>query len=460
MSTRPARWLLGGLLVAVQFVHPTVGDACGTPDTKKRLEKLLSPEQLARLDHHMDFTLVPYSIEAAVPCVDGTADVYSCERVDLMAVIQPPELGSTAGNDIWGWTDPKTSREYALIGLRNGVAFVDVTDPENPSHVGSLPSHGGVSNTSAWRDVKVYGTTAYVVQDYPQMPHGLQVFDLTRLRSVTSTPTTFTEDHHIQDFARSHNLVINEASGFLYAVGTESSVCSGGLTMYDLSNPIEPDNAGCFSGDGYTHDAQCVIYQGPDADHVGDEICFASNEDTVTIVDVTDKKNPVQLSRTPYDNVGYSHQGWLTEDHRYFVHDDESDELAFGHNSKTRVFDVSDLDHPVAAPSFLSHLPASDHNLYIVGDFAYQANYRAGLRILWIDPDSATLHEVAHFDTYPDNDHAATSGAWSVYPFFASGTVLVSDINRGLFILRPDLENLVLPQLFADGFESGDTTAW
>lgn len=434
--------------------------ACGTPDTKARLAAFLSPEQVAHMDHEMDMTVIPYALAAPTECIGGMADIFPCRNIDLLAVIQPSALGSTNGNDMWGWTDPMSGNEYALIGLKNGTAFLDVTDPENPIYVGKLPSHGGESNDSSWRDIKVYENTAYVVQDYPDMPHGLQIFDLTQLRAEQGTPAVFTETNHYPGFARSHNLVINEETGFLYVVGTEGTVCSGGISMFDLNkNPQNPELVGCFGGDGYTHDAQCVVYTGPDEEHQGKEICFASNEDTVTIVDVTDKKDPEQLSRTTYPNLGYSHQGWLTDDQRYFVHDDESDESAWGHNTKTRIFDVSDLDNPVQRPDFLAQLGVNDHNQYIVGEFTFQANYRGGLRILHIDdPQNGILTEVAFLDTYPDSNSTGYSGAWSVYPFFASGTVLISDINRGLFVVRPHLEGVT--PFFEDGFESGDTTAW
>ena len=48
------------------------------------------------------------------------------------------------------------------------------------------------------------------------------------------------------------------------------------------------------------------------------------------------------------------------------------------------------------------------------------------------------LREVASFDTFlqPAADSAGTDGAWGVYPFVPSGTVVISDISNGLFVLR------------------------
>src|SRR5690606_6234189 len=202
--------------------------------------------------------------------------------------------------------------------------------------------------------------------------------------------------------------------------------CSGGLHSVNIQDPLNPTFAGCFADDGYTHDVQCVVYDGPDAEHQGKEICFASNEDTVTIVDVTEKQSPVMLSQAIYPTHAYTHQGWLTEDHRYFIGNDELDEMRFGHTTRSLIFDVTDLDAPEFVGAYLSPSPAIDHNLYVRGDRVYEANYRSGLRILdATNVAEGELSEVGYFDTFPDNEDAQFGGAWSTYPFFASGTVLI-----------------------------------
>ncbi|MCB1590804.1 MAG: choice-of-anchor B family protein, partial [Xanthomonadales bacterium] len=270
----------------------------------------------------------------------------------------------------------------------------------------------------------------------------MQVFDLRRLRSVANPPTTFTEDAHYDDFGRAHNIVIDVDSGFAMAVGSRqgSVTCNAGLHLIDINNPLVPSFAGCFSDDGYTHDAQCITYDGPDADYTGREICMASNEDTVTIVDVTNKSATVQISRTPYDGSRYTHQGWLTDDRRYFLVNDELDEIQVGHNTRTYIFDVSDLDQPVLHSNYTAAIAASDHNLYVRGRYAYESNYRSGLRILDLaDIDADNLSEIAFFDTQPSSNAAGTSGAWSVFPYFASGNVIISDVSAGLFLVKPNL---------------------
>ena len=377
------------------------------------------------------------------PCSGGMAGTYPCSNVDLMSFLPLADIGGGGANDIWGWTDSSTGKEYAIMGRTNGTSFVDVSDPVNPIYLGDLPPH---SSESTWRDVKVYADHAFIVTEADD--NGMQVFDLTQLRMVASPPATFSETAHYSGFSTAHNLAINEDSGFAYAVG--SNTCSGGLHMIDIQTPTSPTSAGCFSADGHTHDAQCVNYDGPDDDHQGKEICFNSNVDTLTIVDVTNKAAPAMLSRTGYTGSRYAHQGWLTEDHAYFLLDDEYDETFNPDvtNTRTYMWDVSDLDAPAVIGFHDSTTTATDHNQYVKGKYTYQSNYRAGLRILDItDIANGNLSEEAFFDIFPGSDSTSFNGAWSNYPFFDSGIVIVSGMEQGLFILRPNLVDSVNPAL-------------
>lgn len=371
---------------------------------------------------------------AAAPCSAGVASGYPCRDVDLLAYMPMASIGGGTGNDVWGWTDSLDGGEYAVVGRSTGTALVALGNPAAPVYLGNLPTH---TSNSLWRGLKTYRDHAFVVSE--AAGHGMQVFDLTRLRGLTGPPLTFAETAHYAGFSNCHTLAINEDTGFAYAAGTNT--CSGGLHMIDVRDPTHPSFAGCVAGDGYTHETQCVVYHGPDAAYAGHEVCFSSNTDTLTVIDVTNKAAPVQLSRTGYSGVGYTHQGWLTEDHRYFLLDDELDEERSGHNTRTRIWDVRNLDAPFVLGYYDAAVPATDHNLYIRGNFAYESNYRSGLRILDLTGvASASLSEAAFFDVFPGSDAVGYAGTWSNYPFFASGTVLVSCIDSGFFVLRPNLE--------------------
>jgi choice-of-anchor B domain-containing protein len=373
-------------------------------------------------------TLAFSSLSAQTPCVNGMAAGYPCSNVDFLSFTAGSALGGGSMNDIWGWTDPVYGTEYVLLGRTSGTSFVDISDPVNPVYLGNLPASG---SNSSWRDIKVDGNYAYIVSEAGG--HGMQIFDLTKLRNVVNPPATFSEDAHYSGWGNAHNLVINEASDRAYGVGTNTS--SGGLHIVDISDPLNPVIMGDFAGDGYTHDAQVVNYIGPDAAYAGSEIAFACNENSVTVIDVTDPTDAVQLSRTTY-NSQYTHQGWLTEDHKYFLSNDELDENYTGVNTTTFIWNVQDLNAPFLLGTFVSSTPAIDHNLYVKDNLCYQSNYRAGLRITNLDNiASGMLTEVGFFDVYPSSDAAGFNGTWSNYPYFDSGVVAVSHIEEGLFLV-------------------------
>ena len=372
-------------------------------------------------------------------CENGQADGYPCSNVDLMSRLSLAQLGNPGNaNDIWGWVDPVTGDPYALLGLDTGTAFIRITNPEQPVVVGYLPTH---SSASLWRDIKTYQNHAFIGSEAGG--HGMQVFDLNQLRDYNgNNPVTFSETAHYGLFGNSHNIVINEESGFAFAVGAND--CSGGLHMVNIQNPSNPSYAGCYSQDGYTHDSQCVIYNGPDTEYVGREICFSSNEDTVTITDVTDKSNPTTISINGYSGAQYTHQGWLTEDHEYFLCNDELDEYYGGINTTTYIWDMRSLDNPTLIERHDHGTPNIDHNLYIEGNYAYQSHYTAGLRIQDISNiEDGIMEEVAFFDIHPQNNNTSFDGAWSNYPFFDNNIVIVSGIgdggnteSGGLFVLQ------------------------
>jgi choice-of-anchor B domain-containing protein len=365
--------------------------------------------------------------------------VYPCRDVDLLSFLPHFEIGGGSGNDIWGWTDPQTGREYALVGRSSGTAFVDISTPTQPIYLGDLPTR---TVPSTWRGIKVFSDHAFVVSEAAN--HGMQVFDLRQLRDVPSPPVTFTDTAHYAGFGSTHTLAMNTRTGFAYAAGTRT--CEGGLHVVDVRTPSEPRAAGCFGFDGYTHETQCVVYEGPDSLYQGREICFNSNEDTLTIVDATDKVEQVQLSRTGYGGSAYTHQGWLTEDQRFFLVNDEGDETAFRHPTRTWIWDVSDLDAPVLASQYDGLTPSIDHNLYIRGNLVYESNYRSGLRVLDASEIAqGVLREVGFFDIFPSDDQPAFNGAWSNYPFFPSGSVVINGIEQGLFVVRPHVAPQGLP---------------
>ena len=367
---------------------------------------------------------------AQTPCINGFAGDFPCENVELMSVMGTGEVGGGGMNDIWGWVDPSDSTEYVILGRSNGTAFIDISDPLNPVMVADLPT---ATTNSLWRDVKVHDNHAFIVSEAGG--HGMQVVDLTQLGAIENPPQTLTPDALYSGWGNAHNIVINEATARAYGVGT--STFAGGLHILDISDPTNPTLIGEFSGDGYTHDAQVVNYIGPDANYQGKEIAFCCNENTVTIVDVTDPMDATLISASGYDGATYTHQGWLTEDQHYFISNDELDEQELGVNTTSFIWDVSNLAAPELIGTFVSEVAAIDHNMYVRDTLIYQSNYRAGLRVLSAGNIAAgELEEVGHFDLYPSSDAAQFNGTWSNYPYFPSGVIAVSHMEEGLFLLR------------------------
>ena len=380
---------------------------------------------------------------AQTPCAGGTVTdrglEFACDGVDLLARLTAQDMGQWSSPDcgyclmdLWGWTDPETGREYALVGARR-LAFVDVTDPAAPCPLGALRMTGG-------RDVKVFGHHAYAGDHGSD---GVAVFDLHRLRGLSANPARLFSPDAVTAPSDAHNVVVADGAPLLATMGRCGS--EGGYQFFDLSDPGQPQAAGCYPE--RVHDAQCLLYDGPDPDHAGRTVCFGFNADRVGILDVTDPGAAVPIADAVYPEAGFTHQGWLTEDRRHLLVGDEFDE-ADGTATRTIVFDVEDLDAPEYVGTWLHPtVSAIDHNLYVRGEHVYQANYTAGLRVLSLaGVATADLAEVAYFDTrpMPDAPENGFDGAWSVYPFFESGTVIVSDQSYGLFVLRVDPDRLAV----------------
>ena len=359
---------------------------------------------------------------ASLPCCDFASAQLPPRNIELLSNLPIDAIGGGGrGNDIWGWTDPTTGREYALMGRRNGTSFVDVTEPRNPQYLGNMPTRTG---ESTWRDIKVYNDHAYVVSDN-NGPHGVQIFDLKRLRNVT-TPQTFSPNR-VHDGVRSaHNIAINEQTGYAYVTDGD---------ILDLSNPLFPNRVGTVAPN--THDTMATIYQGPDSNFQGREILFSSNGSSLTIYDVTNKSNPITLSSSTHQGASFIHQGWISDDHQYFYLNDETDSATWTH-----VYDISDLNQPDHRGSIPWLRRSIDHNLYVKDDLIYAANYTTGVWVLKVnDPATADIVAIANYDTFDFRNGFTFDGAWSVYPWFESGNIIVSDINNGLFVLRVDIED-------------------
>ncbi|KAJ6554221.1 hypothetical protein B0H19DRAFT_948068 [Mycena capillaripes] len=400
------------------------------------------------------------------PCVNGYAgtevnNTYSCHNLDLYSFTPHANMGSTdlIGNDIWGWayTSDGVTREFGLVAQQDGTAFVEVLPNGQIAYLGRLPTQ---TVSSIWRDIKVIGNYAYIGSE--AIGHGIQVFDLLELldTSLASAPKEFsihsdlTAHYDGLPVGRSHNVVAHAAKNLIVAVGSvpRTDICAAGLIFIDVTDPSSPKGAGCAAADGYVHDAQCLVYYGPHAEYNGTDVCYSFNENSFTIYNISDLSAPLIISTTPYYGVTYSHQGWVVDEKNqtHLLLNDEWDEArsrgwASDQKTTTYIWDIIDLERPVLTGHYKSPAVAIDHNLYVHNGLAYESNYNSGLRIVNVssvaeDPTGAGFFEAAFFDVHPEDDDingvAEFGGAWSVYPYFESGYLLLNTLERGLFVVK------------------------
>ncbi|KAF2755478.1 hypothetical protein EJ05DRAFT_512987 [Pseudovirgaria hyperparasitica] len=402
-------------------------------------------------------------------CRDGKAQpfrnnatlAFRCNNLNLHHFLSHAALGSATGegSSSWGWTSDD-GREFIAIAQADGAAFAQVTTAGKLEYLGRLPKTSA-AEPEIWREIRGYNN--YMIIGSEAEKHNIQIFDMTKLLDLDNrNPVTFNPDTDVTGIftdlpiGRTHNVVANPASGFAYSVGAapRTDKCRSGLIAIDMSDPAHPTSPGCAAIDGYVHDAQCLMYKGPDAKYAGREICYGYNEDSLSIYDMSDKLDPHLVSVTSYDGAAYTHQGWVLDPdwQEYLIMDDEYDEFdrvgpaADGH-PVTYIWDISELERPRQTGYYKSTAYSVDHNQYIAGKYAYQSNYGSGFRILDVssipaDPTGAGVKEVAFFDVYPEDDAEPNGGVidfvgtWSSYALFESGFIVVNTIERGAFVLK------------------------
>ncbi len=357
---------------------------------------------------------------------------YDALDVELLSRVPVGDFssGSSAANDIWGYTSP-LGQKYAILGLTDGTGFVRITDPRNPVVVADI-----ADASSTWSDIKVYGEYAYNVNE---TSGGMQIIDLTQIDGdiVTLVGTAG------GGMSTAHNVAVNADSGYLYPCGTDAGQ---GFLVYDLANAASPQLVGSWNN-VYVHDLQVVSFQScpiPAPDPRNSQPCeiaftYAASDGFI-VVDVTDKLNMQLISTLVYPTISYTHQGWLSEDGRYAYMNDELDEF-YGYVSQTAsyVIDVQDLTTPTLVTTHLHDGCWVNHNEITRGDRLYQAHYAAGLRVLDVS-NPVNPAEVAYFDTHPEDNDADSPGAWGVFTDSVTRVILVSDMDRGLFVLCDELD--------------------
>jgi choice-of-anchor B domain-containing protein len=337
--------------------------------------------------------------------------LFSQKQLELVSQYEYASLA----NDVWGYTAPDGS-EYALVGLRSGVSVMSLADPANPVEIQYIPG-----DLSTWRDLKTWGHFAYVTTDQPGTDEGILVIDLSGLpNGVTWENWQPILPGQTTPLHTCHNLWIDE-NGYCYLSGCDQN--SGGIIILDVfSTPGTPQfvsyNAPVYAHDCFTQNNllyTAEIYKG-----------------TFSIFDVTNKQAPQQLAtqQTPFE---FCHNVWANADGSVLY---TTDERA---NAPTAAYDVADPTNIKLMDEFRPQATLGTgvipHNAHAIGNYVVISNYTDGCVVVDATrPDN--LIEVESYDTNTDFDNGF-HGCWGAYPYFPSGLIAATDIENGLFILKP-----------------------
>lgn len=382
----------------------------------------------------------------AQACAGGTAGGFHCQAIDLQSQLALGDLPRAHGaaNDVWGYLDLNSDREFALLGLDNGVAVVDLSDAGAPRHVQTIPGQ-----RTTWRDIKLHQYfdpsrgrwQAYAYVSADRASERLLVLDLSGLPnsvSVAGRETAETSAHNllVANVEPGTGVTLPGLQPVLFSSG--SDLDGGALRSYSLADPARPALLRVFTG--HSHDVASVVIED---ERLGQcpgastrcVLAADASENDLQLWDVSDPAAPRLLAAFGYPNLGYVHSAAFTDDGRFLAVQDELDEENFGLPTTARLFDLADLSAPVLWAVWEGPTRAIDHNGFFRGNRLYLSTYTRGLTVLDVSQPGAPT-QAGYFDTYPVDDGAAFSGAWGVYPYLPSGNLLVSDIQGGLFVLQ------------------------
>jgi choice-of-anchor B domain-containing protein len=395
---------------------------------------------------------------APAECVQGMAGQFPCRNLDFVSQIPLAQFSSrpVSAANVWGFVDLNDNREYAVVGLSNGTAIVEVTDPANPREVVTIPG-----NASLWREVKVFQVRdtaasrwrAYAYVTTEAANSGLQTIDMSdlpRTAVLASTNHSTSSQHtlYVSNIDYATNTALPGVTPRLYLAGTKGGGTGiGSWVAYSLAAPSQPNFVDGTSIGGYMHDSTSLLVTDSRAMQVcGRPVCTVLvdfNVEQVQLWDVTNELQAVFLGSATNPNNAYIHSGWPTTNGSHVIFHDEVEEIRYGLPTRLYTLDLANLNAPTVQVSHTGPTSTTDHNGYMRGTSYYVSHYRRGV-VVYDAANPNALVEIANFDNYvtPSSNIAGTDGTWGVYPFLPSGTLLVSDIENGLFVLRDQTRNL------------------
>jgi choice-of-anchor B domain-containing protein len=330
-------------------------------------------------------------------------------NVDSLSHIDYQALHGANLNDVWGYVD-EVGNEYAIVGTSKGTSIVNVTNPTNPQEIFWI-----AGTESIWRDPCVYGNYAYITTEAQD---GLLIIDLSPLPLSNNLPTSVYTGPLGNPWQSAHTCFMDN-NGYGYIFGSNRG--NGGVIILNLqSNPMSPTEVGQFDN-WYVHDG-----------YVRNDTMFLAHiaDGFFSLVDVSNKSNPLLIGTKTTPNT-FTHNIWPSDNGQYVFTTDEISGAFIAAYDITDPSNIFEVDRIQNSPG-QGVIP---HNTHVLGNYLVTSYYSDGI-VIHDATHPNNLIKVGQFDTYPTQT-AGFDGCWGVYPFLPSGTILASDITKGLFILGP-----------------------
>lgn len=303
-----------------------------------------------------------------------------------------------SGNDVWGYADPQSGADYAIIGTSFGTGIYNVANPSAPYLTGFI-----VGPTSPWRDFATYRSFLYIGSEGGG---GVQIVSLADPEHPGLVAT-----YAGAGLSTSHTLTADTVTARLYANGS-----NGGMRILSLANPTAPIEVGVYLSP-YVHDCYAR----------GDTVYAACiNSGQVIVLDTSDPASPDTLARFATER-GRAHNAWPSDAGRTLFVTDETG------GGRLSAWDLSLPASPIQVDAYTADPLGDVHNVHVLGERAYLSHYTSGIVVLDVS-DPTLLIPVGFYDTYPQAG-GLFNGAWSVFPHTQSGNAYIGDIESGLFVV-------------------------
>ncbi|MDP1728073.1 MAG: choice-of-anchor B family protein [Bacteroidota bacterium] len=369
-----------------------------------------------------------------------TGHTYSqiAHKMKLLGNFNKPDLTVISGNQTWndltGYFDPKTQREYVITGTTDSIYFLDIT---NPANIKQVDVRFGKSIYARNRDYETYKHYAYCVSDQASGIGALQIFDL---QYLPDSVHKIYESSSLGIFT--HTIHIDSMSARLYmCANTKTPQPFSAMDIISLQNPEQPVFLAKLEvpvkpGGSPLFDLVHEMYVRNDTAYLscGNEGIF-----------IYDLRNPGKQSIigsiNAYPDKGYNHSCVLDNTGKFIMFTDENAGLDI------KIFDINTLSDPKFVSQFNSSPMATPHNAYWHGDLAYVSSYHDGVRVYDIK-DKSNPVMVAWYDTHDTiEDYLGYKGCWGVYPYLPGRRVVASDMTYGIFVFEMDSNLVSMPEL-------------